>query len=250
MKTVTVVMALILVGTAVAASAQTTVITPSAPTAVMVPAPAPAAAPAKYSGMVWTWDSARSIVTLNDAGRLFRVQVTPDQIARLDLHSRATVTGTLLGPENIDTVVLPAQPMTAQPVGAAASANVAGQISAIDSNGIAVIDSARGPLRVWLADNPQSRFAAGRPVTVHVSVQPVRMVAVAGSGGLASGPTLAVPASVQGDQAAIIGRILSVSPTGALSIESPRGPVSVWVPDAASFKVGDFVQVQTVVQAG
>jgi hypothetical protein len=246
MKTVTVAIVLSLIGTAVTASAQTTVITPSAPATVVVPSPAPVpATPGKYTGEVWTWDSARSIVTLYDAGRQFRVQVTPDQIARLDHHARATVTGTLLGPENIDTVLLPAQPMSAQPIGAAASADVAGRISAIDSNGVAVIDSARGPLRVWLADNPQSRS-----VSVHVSVQPVRMVAVAGAGGQASGPTLAVPSAVQGDQAAIVGRILAMSPTGTMSIESPRGPVTVWVPNAASFKVGDFVQVQTVVQAG
>ena len=33
-----------------------------------------------------------------------------------------------------------------------------------------------------------------------------------------------------------------------LSVESPRGPVLVWVSDVASFKPGDFVQLQTVVQ--
>ena len=245
MKTVTVAIVLILVGSVVSASAQTTVVTPGAPAVVVSDAK-----PAKYTGMVWTWDSARSIVTLYDAGRQFRVQVTPDQIKRLDHHARATVTGVLLGPENIETVLLPAQPMTAQPAGAATSADVAGRISSIDASGLALVDSARGPLRVWLADNPQSRFAAGRPVTVHVTVQPVRMVAVAGAGGLASGPTMATPAPVQGDQAVIVGRVIGVGPSGMLTIDSPRGPIAVWVPEGASFKTGDFVQVQTIVQAG
>jgi hypothetical protein len=253
MKALTVGMAVLAVAAcAGSASAQTTVITPGTQPAVVAPAPAPAVAakPGKYSGEVWTWDSARSIVTLYDGGKQFRVQVTPDQIARLDHHAKATVTGTLLGPEPIDTVMLPAQPMTAQPSGPAMSADVTGRISAIDTNGVAVVDSPRGPLRVWLADNPQSRFASGRPVNVHVSIQPVRMVAVAGGGGLASGPTMTVQTPTPGDQALVIGRILSVSPTGILSVESPRGPVSVWAPDASSFKVGDFVQVQTVVQPG
>jgi hypothetical protein len=53
---------------------------------------------------------------------------------------------------------------------------------------------------------------------------------------------------VPGDQAVVVGRILNVNPTGTLTIESPRGPVTVWVPDANAFKIGDFVQVQTVVQ--
>ncbi len=42
---------------------------------------------------------------------------------------------------------------------------------------------------------------------------------------------------------------MNVAPTGMLTVESPRGPVTVWVPNAASFRVGDFVQVQTIVQA-
>jgi hypothetical protein len=204
----------------------------------------------KFTGEVWTWDSARSIVTLYDAGRQFRVQVTPDQIARLEHHSKATVIGTLLGPEPIETVLLPAQPMVAQPSGPPAASEITGQISAVDANGVATIESARGPLVVWLADGGQSRFSAGGPVKVQVTVQPVRMVAVAGTGGLASGPTITAPAPVMGDQAVIIGRVLSISPTGSLAIESPKGPVTVWVPDAASFKTGDFVQVSTVVQNG
>ena len=182
MKTVGVlVTALILVGCVVPVGAQTVVV--GAQTVVTTPS--------QYSGEVWTWDSGRSIVTLYDAGRQFRVQVTPDQIARLNHHGFATVNGVLLGPEPIETVLLPAQPMVAQPSGAAITAEVAGQIASIDGNGAAIVESARGPLRVWLADNAQSRFAVGRPVMLRISMQPVRMVAVSGAGGLASGPTVA-----------------------------------------------------------
>jgi hypothetical protein len=56
-------------------------------------------------------------------------------------------------------------------------------------------------------------------------------------------------APVPGDQAVVVGRILGVNPAGTLTVESPRGPIAVWVPDPASFKIGDFVQVQTVVRA-
>ncbi len=226
---------LVLVGSTLTAGAQTVVVAQTPVTG-------------KFSGEVWTWDSARSIVTLYDAGRQFRVQTTPDQIARLQHHSWATVSGTLLGPDAIETVLLPTQPMTAIPNGPAANTEIAGQISTIDANGLATIDTARGPLRVWLADGAQSRFASGRPVKVIVNVQPVRMVAVSGAGGQASGPTLSTPAALPGDSSVVVGRILSVNPNGSLSVESPRGPVSVWVPNAASFRPGDFVQLQTVVQ--
>ena len=225
----------VLLGCALTVSAQTVVVSQPGTTG-------------KFSGMAWTWDSARSIVTLHDGTRQFRVQTTPDTIARLNHHQWVTVSGTLLGPEPIETVLLPAQPMAAIPNGPASSTEVTGQVSALDPNGVATIDSARGPLRVWLAEGAQSRFQAGRPVKVIVNVQPVRMVAVSGAGGQASGPTISAPAPVPGDQAVVVGRILNVNPTGTLTIDSPRGPVTVWVPDANAFKVGDFVQVQTVVQ--
>jgi len=246
-----------LVGCAFIADAQTVVVPGPAPT-VVVPGPTVIApgqtvtvpATGRYSGLAWTWDSARNIVTLNDAGRQFRVLLTPDQIARLQHHQWVTVNGTLLGPDQIETVLLPAQPMTALASGPAANAEITGQITSIDANGTATVESARGPLHVWLAENPQARFQQGRPVKVHVTVQPVRMVAVSGGGGQASGPTLATPTPpIGGDSATIVGRIMSVNPTGTLSVESPRGPVNVWVPDAANFRVGDFVQVQTIVQS-
>ena len=225
----------VLVGAAWTVSAQTTVVV-TQPT------------PGKYSGVAWTWDSARSIVTLYDSGLQYRVQTTPDQIARLSHHQWVTVTGTLLGPEPIETVLLPAQPMTALPSGPSMSAEVAGQITSIDPTGVAMIETARGPMRVWVADNAQSRFAQGRPVKVHVAVQPVRMVAVSGAGGQASGPTISSPPPVPGDQAVVVGRVLSINPAGTLTVESPRGPVTVWVPSPATFRVGDYVQIQTIVQ--
>jgi hypothetical protein len=240
--------ALVLFGSAMTAAAQTTVIVPApAPAVVSTPAPvAVAPAPGTFSGEAWTWDSARNIVTLFDAGRQFRVLVTPDQIARLNHHAWVTVKGTLVGPDSIDTVIVPTQPLVAQPAGASTTAQIAGSVAAIDTNGVATVETSRGPLRVWLADGGAARFATGRPVMVQVTVQPVRMVAVAGGGGLASGPTLVAP--VPGDAATVTGRVLAISPTGSLTVESPRGPINVWVSNAASFKVGDFVQVQTVVQ--
>jgi hypothetical protein len=146
-RVVLLVTVLVLVGCAVTVSAQT----------VIVQTPVTG----KFSGQAWTWDSARNIVTLYDSGRQFRVQTTPDQIARLQHHQWVTVTGTLLGPEPIETALLPVQPMTAIPNGLTASAEVAGQVTAIDPNGIATIDTPRGPMRVWVADNAQSRFAHG-----------------------------------------------------------------------------------------
>jgi hypothetical protein len=245
-------------GTTTSARPATITAVSASPGTMIAMATQPAAQPAgtgRYAGMVWTWDAERNIVTLNEGGQKFRVLVTPDQIARLRLHEHATVTGTLLGPDALETVTLPAQSMTAVPNGPATRAEVTGRISAIEPNGVAMVDSPRGTLRVWLAEGGQSRFAPGRPVKVDVTVQPVRLVPVASAGGQASAPTIVTspaPAPTEpGDQAVVAGRILSITSTGTMSIDSPRGPIIVWVPDAASFRVGDFVQVRTVVvQAG
>jgi hypothetical protein len=243
--------------TAPVAPPPATVVTTTPPPATVVVAPPPAAVitppptgPTKrYDGLVWTWDKERNIVTFYDYGtaKTFRVLTTPDQIARLRLHENGAVTGQLLAPDNLGSTVVAAGPMTPVASGAASTADITGQVTAIDTNGVASINSARGPLRVWVAEGAQNRFSTSRPVTVHVVVQPVRMVAVSGVGGQASGPTMAMAPSMPGDSAVAVGRVLGVSPTGALTIESSRGPISVWVPDAANFRIGDFVQVNTIV---
>jgi len=248
MKRVTMLLTVaLLVGCAFAVDAQTVVVPAPGQTTVIAPAQPAAIATGKFSGMAWTWDTERNIVTLNDGGKQFRVLTTPDQINRLNHHQWVTVTGTLLGPDPIETVLLPAQPMTPIASGPAANVEVAGKITSIEPTGAAVVESPRGPMRVWLAENPQARFQQGRDVKVQVAVQPVRMVAVSGAGGQASGPTLAAAPPMGGDSSTIVGRILGVTPTGQLTVESPRGPVTVWVPDASTFKVGDYVQVQTIV---
>ena len=141
----------VLLGCAFTVSAQTTVVVGQPGTA------------GKFSGTAWTWDSARSIVTLHDGVNQFRVQTTPDTIQRLNHLQWVTVNGTLLGPEPIETVLLPAQPMTAVPNGPAANAEVTGQIASIDPTGVVMIDSARGPLRCGLRITHR---AASRPVAL------------------------------------------------------------------------------------
>ena len=50
-----------------------------------------------------------------------------------------------------------------------------------------------------------------------------------------------------GDYAVVIGRVLAVDPSGRLTVESARGPITVRVPDVRRYKVGDTVEVRTSV---
>jgi hypothetical protein len=44
-----------------------------------------------------------------------------------------------------------------------------------------------------------------------------------------------------------MGRVLAIDPSGSLTIESARGPVTVRVPNVTRYKVGDTVEVRTSV---
>ena len=53
-----------------------------------------------------------------------------------------------------------------------------------------------------------------------------------------------------GDHAIVIGRILSVDQRGTIAVDSPRGPIRVWVTqELGSYRVGDVVEVRTRVLA-
>jgi uncharacterized lipoprotein YajG len=84
--------------------------TSTAPPPKTVVAPAQPSQTGRYSGLVWTWDAERNIVTFYsmDQARTFRVLTTPDQIARLRKDENATVTGQLLAPDDLSNVVVPA----------------------------------------------------------------------------------------------------------------------------------------------
>ena len=55
------------------------------------------------------------------------------------------------------------------------------------------------------------------------------------------------PRTEPGDYAVVIGRVLAVDPSGRLTVESPRGPVTVRVPNVTRYKVGDTVELRTSV---
>ena len=83
----------------------------SAPPPKTVVAPAQPSQTGRYSGLVWTWDAERNIVTFYsyDDARTFRVLTTPDQIARLKKDESGSVTGQLRAPDDLSNVVVPAR---------------------------------------------------------------------------------------------------------------------------------------------
>lgn len=202
-----------------------------------------------YRGEVWTWDEREQTVTLRQGTETFRVRITPDQFKRLQLHETATVYGERLGPADIPVTMIPTPPMTIVPRGAIDQSEITGTVTGVDPNGVVTVDSARGTLRVWTATPGEARFASGAPVRVRISVQPVDMVprgrVLANAPEPApSEPAASVP-SEAGDYATLTGRLVAVDRTGALTVESPRGPVTVWVPDVSRYESGRTVQVRT-----
>jgi hypothetical protein len=205
-----------------------------------------------YTGEVWTWDENESTVTLRQGVEDIRVKVTPDQMRGLELHRTATVRGELAPPMEIPRIITPAMRVRAVPRGPIDQHIVNGVVTAADPRGRPSIDSERGPLHVWAATGAEQRFQPGARVRVDMSVQPVDMVPVgpSASGHPATEPAASPTAPAQpGDFAVVTGRIMGVAKSGTLVVESPTGPVQVWVPDSSKYRVEQPVQIRTLVSA-
>lgn len=200
-----------------------------------------------YTGEVWTWDEAESTVTLRRGTEDIRVKVTPDQIRGLELHQKATVRGELAPPMEIPRVITPAMPVRAVPRGPVDEQTVNGVVTAADPRGRLSIQSDKGPLHVWAASAADQRFQPGAKVRVEMAVQPVDMVP-AGAGAPATDPAASPsPPSQPGDHAMVTGRVMGIAKNGTLVVESPTGPVQVWVADSSKYRVEQPVLIRTSV---
>ena len=205
-----------------------------------------------FTGEVWTWDEQENTVTLRQPGRDIRVQVTPDQLIGLQLHSTKTIYGTLAPPKALP-VVLVEGPFTVVPNGPADEMQVVGTVAVVDPAGKLVVNTPQGAVQIWRATDGMA-FTQGGNVRVHIRVQPMDVVLVKpGPGGTISSPAPtplspgASPRTEPGDHAIVLGRVVAVDPSGAITIESARGPVTVRVPNASRYKVNDTVEVRTSV---
>ncbi len=211
--------------------------------------PAAMADSAAYKGEVWTWDSETNVVTLRQGVQTIRVKTTPDQIRALRLHDTAVVHGQLVGPADIATVIVPSPPMAAVPRGPATMATTPGTVVAVNPTNVIAIDSPHGRQVVWGADGASSRFASGSQVQLDVAVQAMDLVPETAQTASSATPSASpsVPATSEpGDHASVVGRVLSSDPAaGLVTVDSPRGPVTVWVPNAATYPAGTTVRVTT-----
>ena len=203
-----------------------------------------------FSGEVWTWDEQDNTVTLRQAARDIRVQVTPDQLIGLQLHSNRTIYGTLAPPKALP-VILVEGPSTVVARGPADEMQVVGTVSVVDA-GKLVVNTPQGAVQIWRATDGMA-FTQGGNVRVHMRVQPMDVVLIRpGPTGVTSPPPTplapsASPRTEPGDYAIVMGRVLAVDPAGAVTIESSRGPVTVRVPNASRYQVNDTVEIRTSV---
>jgi uncharacterized protein YceK len=199
-----------------------------------------------YSGEVWTWDERENIVTLRQGTQKIRVQVTPDQLIGLRLYQNVTLRGQLAPPATIDHVTSPTGPMVAVPRGSAEQVELSGTVTAAGADGRVTIDSPRGPVHVWVATGAEQRFTPGSSVRLVTTLQPVDMVA-ADRAPRTEDPAAALRTQ-PGDYSVVTGRIIGVRPNGGLIVESPTGPLQLWVADSSKYRLSDSVQVRTLLQ--
>lgn len=200
-----------------------------------------------FTGEVWTWDERENIVTLRQGTQIVRVQVTPDQMRGLVLHQNATLRGQLAPPAPIAHVTLPTGPMVGVPRGSAEQVELNGSVTTAGGDGRVSIDSPRGPVQVWVATGAEQRFTPGTRVRLINTVQPVDMVPTDRAPRSAADPSASL-SSQPGDYSVVTGRIIGVNPNGGLIVESPSGPIQLWVADSSKYRLSDSVQIRTLLQ--
>jgi hypothetical protein len=197
-----------------------------------------------FSGEVWTWDERENIVTLRQGTQIVRVQVTPDQLIGLQLHQNATLRGQLAPPAPIPHVTSSTGPMVAVPRGSAEQVELSGSTTAAGADGRVSIDSPRGPVQVWVATGADQRFTPGSTVRLITTVQPVDMVPADRAPRSTEDPAASLRTQ-PGDYSVVTGRIIGVNPNGGLIVESPSGPIQLWVADSSKYRLSDSVQITT-----
>lgn len=209
-----------------------------------------------FRGEVWTWDTSDSTVTMQlDDGRRVRIQTSPDELRTLQLHQFTRVNGTLAPPKSLVVVKGPAGPYTTVARGQAETLALRGTIRSIEPSGQLVLDTERGPFRVWAATGANQRFKVGEPVSLTGTIQPVDLVTtpatVPANAVVSPAPVdlSASPSSEPGDHAIVTGHVLGYDPRGLLIVESPTGPIQLITSGGTTYKVGDAVQVRTTVRS-
>src|SRR5712691_11138391 len=187
-----------------------------------------------YTGEVWVWDENTGVVTLRQAGGTVRVQVTPAETRSLRLHEIATVRGVLAPPADIERVVIATE---AVPVGLVDQVTAPATVKSVNADGVMVVDSAHGPLTVLIATPVGDRYGPGAPVRIETAVQAMKLVPVGSPRAVSAPSNLAVasPRAEPGDSMMITGPVLGVEPSGTVRIESHRGPIALWLPNAERF---------------
>jgi hypothetical protein len=213
--------------------------------APLAPSP-PAPGQQTFTGEVWTWDEQASTVTLRQGERILRVKVAPEALGGLQLHRVVTVLGEV-APAAIEQVLLPAGHLV--PRGAADQAELRGAVAAIDPAGAVTVSAPPGALRVWLAEPGSRPYQNGQEVLVRMRVQALEVVP-AREGQPGPSPPSPAEGPEPGDYAVVQGRVTEVDAVGRLTVESPRGPVTVWLPGGSRYRVGGWVEVRTSVHPG
>jgi hypothetical protein len=191
-----------------------------------------------YRGEVWTWDAQRATVTLLQGTQAVRVRVTPDQMKGLRMHEITTIHGVAEGPVPLEQVTIPG-PAAFVGRAPAQEIDVNGTVAAVDSRGMMTIDAGGQRVQAWTAQPGASQFKIGDSVRAHITVQP---------GTVVSGTASGAPArSEPGDYAVFVAPVTAADSAGALTLDTPRGPMVLPMPPGAGSWVGEVVEVRSEV---
>ncbi len=198
-----------------------------------------------YQGEVLGWDEQRRTITLLQSAEAVRVRVAAAEMNGLRMHEIRTVHGVADGPVLLKEVMRPgAGTFVAR--GPAQHINVDGTVAAIDSRGVITISTGTRSVHVWTAQPGSSQFKVGDDVHARITVQPGTVVPASqpvATTTTAGGSELREP----GEYAVVVGPVTAEDRAGAITVDTPRGGITLPMSLGGRHWTGEIVEVRTEV---
>lgn len=133
------------------------------------------------------------------------------------------------------------------PVGELRQRDSSGTVRRLVDRGRLVIDTDVGPLMIPVGESCSGALAVGRRVRVLTAAQEVALATV--PAGTRSWRATPLVADTPSTYSTLIGDVLAVAGDGRVTVGTPAGPITLWLPPAA-WRLGHPVQVWTSVDPG
>jgi hypothetical protein len=144
---------------------------------------------------------------------------------------------------------VPAERVAVVPVSELRHSDASGTVRRVIDHGRLVVDTTVGALMIPVGESCSGALVVGRSVRVRTAVQEVARTEVPAGVETRSPLVMPLVAHSPSTYSTLIGDLLGVTGDGRLIVDTPTGPITLWLPPAA-WQLGRPVQVWTWIDPG